>query len=206
MPGQSVVAIPKRDWANGQRSGCVVCAMGDDVMQEANAAIWTPDRIRTKGYRMNGLRVMQAHGKKPDPKSITRHALHVEQSWRLAAEPTGAERAVFPIDYGSTIDRFVTVSHQALDALEFRMGLGEVEDRDLVAIGKLGLGATVARQRHEDAGRAQPIALIALMGVAMEAIDTPEGEVKDVTPIADLEAEWREERAALMVNAGYEVD
>jgi hypothetical protein len=206
LPGSSLVAVPKRDWANGQRSGCVVCAMGDDVMQEVNAAIWTPERIRTKSYRRNGLRVLQAHGRKPDVKSITRHALHVEQSWRVAAEPTPAERPVFPIDYGSTIDRFVTVSHQALDQLEFRMGAGAVKDGDLVAISKLGLGATVARQRHEDAGRQQPIALIALMGVAMEALDTPEGEIKDVTPIDDLKAEWREERAALMLNAGYEVE
>lgn len=196
-------------------------------MQKVNAAIWTPERLRARGYRANALRVIAAsgecdegascerfwkdgaHGRHMDGKTITKHAEHVEVSWRLASTrnpPSGAERPVFPLGFGEMTDRFSTIAGKAADVLEAKIEAGFVEDRDLVAMMKLGGSMSMARQRHEDSKRQPQTLAIAIMGVVSGHLTEPEGEVRNVTPPALLMEGLRAEREELEALAGYGED
>jgi hypothetical protein len=198
-------------------TGCSVCAEPLEVVQQINAAIWTPERERRRNYRTAALAVYAKQGKCDDdlcirtlddgehdrhldPKTVTRHAEHVEVSWRVATAerlPSGREKPVFPIDYDSVTDAAAEVGVRAMQYLSARIELGEVEDRDLVAAAKLGVGAVATRAKIESAQRNPQIGVLALMGVVSGHLEAPPGEVVDVTPLDELMSGLQAERAEL---------
>jgi hypothetical protein len=90
---------------------------------------------------------------------------------------------------------------RAMHKLDARISAGTMDDRDLVAVGKLGLSAAglraqVAMKRAELNLTAQ-----AIFGLASDHLEENEAEIKDVTPVADLHAEIDREREALLLAA-----
>ncbi len=222
MDAAAVVAPPRAQEGGGW--GCGVCALSENLRQQVNAAIWTPERTRAQAYRANALRVIAAsgscddgaecdrfwkegeHGRHMDAKVITRHAEHTEISWRLADAknpPSGAERPVFPVGFGDYADRSAEIGMKALETLAAKIERGWVEDRDLVSVAKLGGAMMAAKQKHEDTQRQQPTLSIAIMGLVSGHLEEPAGEVKNVTPVPQLMAALREERAELEVLQGF---
>lgn len=187
-------------------TGCKICSQPEAVVQQVNAAIWNPDRTRVWGYRDRAKKVLKAeHGVSVDVRAVARHADHVELTWRVATDgrPANAnERPVFPLDFNSYVDRMATLGHTAADQLEQRMVEGWVEDEVLVSAMKVGAQAVAARRKSEDTQRGNnaPIS-VAIFGVVSGHLDTPAGEVKDVTPVADLMDAFEEERALLEARA-----
>lgn len=186
---------------------CKVCALPPAQLAEVNAAIWPEpgEKWRAKGYREAAVRVCAVYDLEVEVKTITRHAVHIERSWHRASnrsKPGPGEITVFPTDYQSVATQAAGLGAQAMGHLAER--LPEMEDRDLVAVAKLGVNAATGREalrmRAQEVDQAATI-VQALMGFAsghLSEEDLPSDvEVIDVTPREVLLAEVQEERAAL---------
>lgn len=195
MSNGVVVARPK--------SGCKVCALPIEKRQEVNAAVWD-GRARRPKYREAGKRAFESFGDTINVKAITRHADHVEDGWREATpdDPAaGRERAVFPSDYESLTERAALAGAQALNQLEQRVIAGEVEDRELLGLAKLGLGARQKQEELRAASKRPEIALMAIIGIASGHVEMPESEVIEVVDPQTLTETVREERRLLEARA-----
>lgn len=178
---------------------CKVCALEPGPRAEVNAAIWQ-GRERVRDYRRAGCRAYEAGGGTIDPKAITRHAEHVEESWRTATvdDPAaGRERPVFPNDYESLTDKAAVIGASALDAIERRIATGELPARELLNAAKLGLGARQKQKELEQGQRRPEIALLAIIGLASGHVQLPEAEVIEVVDPEALKAQVQEERRLL---------
>lgn len=205
---QVVVAHRARD--------CKVCALPPAQLAEVNAAIWPEvgEKARSKDYRLAGVRVCAAYDLDVDPKTITRHAIHIERSWHRSSpnsKPGAGEIAVFPTDYQSIVTQAATIGAQAMGKIAER--IEDLEPRELVAVAKLGVTASTNREalrmRAQEVDQAATI-VQALMGFAsghLTEADLPSDvEVIDVTPKEVLLAEVQAERAALKRLAAGEAD
>lgn len=192
-------------------TGCKVCAQPTAVVQAVNAAIWNADRVRVWGYRDRALKVLKAEVNVDiDVRTIARHADHTELTWRVATEgkpANGNEKPVFPLDFNSYVDRMATLGHSAADHLEVQINEGMVEPEVLVSVMKVGAQAVAARRKSEDTqrGNSAPIS-VAIFGVVSGHLETPAGEVKDVTPVEELMDAFTEERLLLEARARGESD
>ena len=199
-----LVALRKRN--------CMICDAGEEEFQTLNEVIWDGARTRLIGYRAAGLRAMAALGSPGmDPKTITRHAEHIERSWHIvdALHPqVGRETPVHAEDFRGVTGRFIAIGHDALTSLEASMGSGLMEDADLVKVAALGLQAAKMRQVAERVSigglLGLPAEMVALFsGVSGHLrpgdISEYEGIFKDVTPhpIEDMRGEMAAEREQL---------
>ncbi len=81
---------------------------------------------------------------------------------------------------------------------------GSMDDRELVAVAKLGVGATAqreslrVRQQEVETGQGLLASLFGLAAGILSEGDVPDVEVIDVTPVEDLHAEVQAERQALI--------
>jgi len=188
------------------KGDCSICQLDEGVRVRVNRAIWT-ERTgkRSPSYRADAQAIAAEVGVRFDKKLVTRHAVHVEASWReptKAAPASEREAALFATDFVSVTDAASQLGMKAMDKLGARIASGDMEDRDLVAAAKLGvnaagLRATVAMKRAELNLTAQ-----AIFGIASGHLEEHESEIKDVTPLGDLKAEVAAEREALQLAAG----
>jgi hypothetical protein len=192
-----------------RRRECKVCSLSPEEVALVNAAIWPEPGVAVRGrnYRADAVRAAAAQGLVVDPKTVSRHSAHVEASWHVATpkKPAAAgEVAVFPTDYQSVASRMSGLGMAAADRIEER--IPEMDDRDLVAVAKLGQTAAAQREslrlRQQEGERATGL-LEALFGSAaglLDEGDIPESEVIDVTPapsVREMLDEVRAERTAL---------
>lgn len=191
-----------------QRSGrCRVCSLPPETIAAVNAVIW-PDpgvsRARNGDYRAAAQRVCAANGMTIEVKTITRHAEHTERSWHRVTPRSPArpgEIAVVATDYQSMVEKAATMGAQAMDHVITR--LPEMEDRDLIAAAKVGMGAVVGREalrlKAQEVDQTQAI-VAALTGLASGHIteaDIPDAEVINVTPPEVLLAQVHQTRTRL---------
>jgi len=119
-----------------------------------------------------------------------------------AVQPaTAGEVPVFPTDYGSVTEMAAQVGMQAMTTIRGR--IPTMDNRDLVAVAKLGTAAAGQREalrlRAQEVDQSQAI-VEAITGVAsglLDPRDIPEIEVIDITPVEGLVDEVAKERAAL---------
>lgn len=204
------VSVRRKNVLVAPRSrACRICKeLVPALIADVNAAIWPEPgvAVRARDYRIAAARVCRAHGLEVEEKSVTRHAKHIEASWhRVTTErPAGSsEIAVFPTDYQSVAQHAAQLGMQAMGVLSKRVAQGTMEDRELVATAKLGVGAVQQREalriRQQEADTAQGF-MAAVFGLAAGHVgedDVPEVEVIDVTPVEVLHVQVQEERAAL---------
>jgi len=188
------------------KAACSICQLDEGVRIQVNRVVWDEQTgKRTSGYRMDAIAVLADLGYRFDRKVIGRHAAHVEASWReatSAAPATQREEPIFSTEFVSVTDAASKLGMRAMHKLDARISAGAMEDRDLVAVGKLGLSAAglraqVAMKRAELNLTAQ-----AIFGLASDHLEEHESEIKDVTPIASLHAEIDREREELLLAAG----
>jgi hypothetical protein len=195
-----IVSRLKRD-----DGGCRICELPPDQRQEVNAAIWD-GRKRRRTYRHAGQRAFAAVTRGHiDRKTVTRHADHIEGSWREATpdDPmAGREVPVFAPDLESLTDRAAIIGGAAMDAIETKVLDGTLGDRELLGVAKLGLGAR-QRQLELEQNKSRPeVAILAIVGVASGHVRLPEAEVIDVADPTRLKAAVQEERQRLVARAG----
>ena len=181
--------------------GCIVCSLPHDQRTEVNAAIWQ-GRKRVADYIAAGHRTFaQVAGRTCDRKTITRHADHIEATWREASvdDPaTRREAPVFPTDYESMVDRAAILGMQAMSHLELRIATGELGDRELLGVAKMGVMSRAQQRATEvDASRPQ-VMLMAVFGLASGHLaHLPETEAITVIEEGSLRANVSEQRRLL---------
>jgi hypothetical protein len=192
------------------RGACRICSFPDELIQKINAAIWDGGQVRTHSYRANGANAAKANGvEEIDLKSVTTHADHTEKSWRIASEKHPAqadEKPVYATDFDSIVNRAAALGAQAMDKLDKRMRLGWVEDKDLVSVARMGVAAVEGQRKATDREKRPQLTIQTLFGIVSGHVDTPVGEVKNVTPLIELRGELEEERRQLRAHAGYDDD
>lgn len=200
--------MTKRAMVAPRASDCRICRELTPIQAaEVNAAIWPEPGIalRSRGYRVQATRAAAVYGCEVEVKTITRHAEHIEHSWRKLTNgsppPTSGERPVFPTDFQSVATRYAGLGMAAADAIEER--LPELEPRELVQVARMGLSAATAREamrlkaQEVDTAQGMLAAIFGLAGDHLSEGDIPDTEVIDVTPVEVLHAEIEEEREAL---------
>lgn len=196
-----LVARPKR----GRLGACRVCALSREQRQEVNEAIWDGTTRRSK-YREAGKRVFEAlSGESINVKAITRHAEHIEDSWREATvdDPAaGREEPVFQTDYESLTERAAAAGARAMSALERRIAEGGIGDRELVGVAKLGLEARQKQRALEQQKERPEIALLAIIGLASGHLQPPPEQVTEVIDVSTLKEEVQAQRRQLEARAG----
>ena len=200
--------MSKRLMVAPKASDCRICQeLTPQQAAEVNAAIWPEPGIalRSRGYRTVGQRVAATYGCVVEVKTITRHAQHIEASWRKVAPqsppPGPTERPVFPTDFAHVSDRMAGLGMAAADHIEDR--LPTMEPRELVQVARMGLAAASTaeanrlRSQEVDTAQGMLAAIFGLGGGHLSEGDIPETEVIDVTPVEVLHDEIETEREAL---------
>lgn len=189
---------------------CRICKeLMPDAIARVNATIWPEPGValRAPAYRLAAVRAALAEGLKVEEKSVTRHATHIERTWHRVTmdKPAAAgEIVVYPTDYQSVIDQAAQLGAAAMGSLKTRVDNGSMDDRELVAVAKLGVGATAqreslrVRQQEVETGQGLLASLFGLAAGILSEGDVPDVEVIDVTPVEDLHAEVQAERQALI--------
>lgn len=177
---------------------CLVCSLPADQWAEVNAAIWDAQE-RRPDYRVAAQRACAVFGLDvKDLKSITNHAEHVERSWHSGVQypPTARERAVFPNDYASVTERAARLGVDAMEAISRR--LEGMDNRDLIAVAKIGMGARQHQASLESKDRrSNKVEVTAIFGFVSGHMDIPEVEARDVTPVGELRGTFEDERRLL---------
>ena len=179
---------------------CRVCRLDEEARLAANDAVWRDGTAaRVRNYRARAVKALLDLGVRLEVKAIARHATHVERSWRTITPDAPAraiEVPVFAPDVDSLADRAGMLGHSALSDLERRIAAGVMEDKDVIAVAKLGVGAAVAREKLVARRREADINVAAIFGIVSGHVVVPAHEIRNVTPIAELVAEVDAERAA----------
>ncbi len=201
-----VLVAPRKRPHHGRMARCKVCSLPLEARQQVNEAIWAGTQTRVRNYRQAGVAVFEIYT--PDPiesKAITRHADHIEKSWRLVdgrSPPSSSEETVFASDYVSLVDQAADVSVQALQEVGKRVAKGDMVDRDLISAAKLGVQARSAQEKNKQAEKQNDIDIMAIFGMASGHLaELPEGEAIVVTPEGELLEEVHNERRRLEQNA-----
>lgn len=189
-------------------SDCRICReLTPQQAAEVNAAIWPEPGValRSRGYRVQATRTAAVYGCAVEVKTITRHAEHIEASWRKVTPqsppPAPGERPVFPADFTSVAQRMASLGMAAAEHIEDR--LPDMEPRELVQVARIGLSAATAREamrlkaQEVDTAQGMLAAIFGLAGDHLSEGDIPETEVIDVTPVEVLHDEIEAEREAL---------
>lgn len=208
--------VAPRKSKSGYRNGigCKVCiSLDDEELQQLHTELWTGEGAeRKRGYRANGMKAYKAiTGDDIDPKTITRHVMHVEDTWRevsATAPQAEVEMPVFPTDYKSMVDKAAGLSAKAMHKLEGRVEQGMVEDRDLISIAKIGVMAKGQQEANRVADKAPQTQIAVIFGLAGGHLagELPEAEVIDVTPEEELHHAIRQERQAIAAHATGEAE
>lgn len=183
------------------RGGCRICGLPDAARTAISKAIW-PDgamSTRAKGYRLAGVNAALEHAINIGEKSVTTHANHVEQTWRIptvAAPPTGAEVDVFDIGLDAMTERAAHLGARAM--VEIETAIPEMEARDLIQVAKMGVTAVEKREALRLKDRRPNINVLAIFGLVSGHVPTSE-RAEDKYPVELLEAELNAERGAYAV-------
>ena len=196
------------------KGDCVICQQPEKVRLAVNTAIWPGGTARDRSYRSRAVAAFAAMtGTKLDPKTITRHAEHVEATQRAvtASKPMdedGHERPVVATDFYSVATKASRVGMLALGRMEQYLEDPDATPavKDAIAIARLGVAAAA---KGEDARLKRGDQAIEMMAIfaSVSGFVPDEGSVpRNVTPPSDLKAVVVDERNRLMVRAGWSED
>jgi hypothetical protein len=172
-----------------------------ELIQKVNAVIWDGQQKRVRGYRETGKRLLAQHGKTVQVRAVANHADHTEQSWRNVDgqhPATGREMPVYDTSFESVTDKLANLGMLAADQLQARVQSGDIDSRDLVGVARMGATAVVERRKADDRSKRPQLTIQAIFASQAGFVPLPEGEVINVTPIAELQAEMAAERRLLM--------
>jgi hypothetical protein len=183
------------------RGGCRICGLPDVARTAISAAIWPEGAMapRAKDYRAAAVLAGLEHAISLNVKSVTTHAHHVEQTWRIptvAAPPSGTEVDVFDIGLDAMTERAAHLGARAM--VEIETAMPEMEARDLIQVAKMGVTAVEKREALRLKDRRPNINVLAIFGLVSGHVPTNE-RAEDAYPVELLEAELNAERGAYAV-------
>lgn len=183
------------------RGNCRICRLPGDLREEINAAIWPNGgmKSRSRTFAASAWRVGLEHAVVFDKRTVARHADHVEKSWRTitpATPPSGSEVEVFDVGLDAVTDRAAQLGARAMGRIVQRIPV--MEDKDLVAVAKMGVSAVERREALRIKDRRPNINLLAVFGLVSGHVPDSEREIEE-HPVALLEAELDAERQAYAV-------
>jgi len=191
------------------KGDCVICQAPEPTRVAINAAIWPGDgMMRSVTYRADGVEVAQTSGvpelAKMNVKTITRHAEHIEASWREVPQNgrLHADEAPVKADFLSVTDlgaRLGALGLKAMgDAIEQDpMAWALLRPKETIAAAKVGLTASVAAENSRLKRNQQAIDVMAIFAMSSgHAPVIPTDELDDV-PLDVLRAAIGDERKQL---------
>lgn len=192
------------------KGDCLICQAPEIIRVAINAAIWPGEGIaRSVSYRADAVRVAQESGNPKlanlNVKTITRHADHIEDSWREIGPGQTFRTGEVPLvtDFASVMEagaRLGAVGLKALgDALEADPELWvNLRPKETIAMTKLGIGAVVARETSRLKRNQQAIDVMAIFAAGSGHIPSS-GSANDErdTDVAAMKADLAEERRLL---------
>lgn len=193
------------------KGDCKVCQAAERIRLAVNNAVWEGEPSidsRRDGYRAGGVRAAAVHELDLDPKTITRHAEHVEADARFVSTPADLDedRNEEPVltDFASVTGLAAELGMRAMTRLT--RSLDALGPKELIQTAKLGLGAAgvaeAARLKRGD----QTIQVAALFGVVGGYVTTDEDAIEgEAVEVESLRASIAEERRELKALAAGDV-
>lgn len=199
------------------KGDCVVCQAPEAIRVSVNRAIWPGETsIRGSNYRAAGVRAAaQAAGliddkaaeryRDLDPKTLTRHADHIEDSWRDI--PPGARlndtEVPISLDFRDVMDATTRVGQKVLMQFEEYLDAGgSLTSKEAHAWAKLGATTAGVKETSRLKGRGQMIDVMAAFAMSSGHVRPPADENAGAA-VEELKAELRAERALLTERAGH---
>jgi len=196
------------------KGDCLVCQAPEPTRVAINAAIWPSDgMVRSVTYRSDGTDVARG-SKVPElatcnPKTITRHAEHIEASWR-DIKPGGrwlAEEVPVSTDFIGVMDANTRVGMRATGLIERLLEehgdvMAVMEPKFVLDVAtKLGMRGAEAREKSRLARNQQAIDVAAIFAMSSGHIRAPHSEDEQAAIVDELRDELAEERKLLAARA-----
>lgn len=201
------------------KGDCVICQAPEAVRKAVNAAIWHEGSVvRIANYRAAGCRaasqiaMTMPEGPEADrytsldPKTITRHADHIEESWREVIEGDVLEPEEVPIlhEFGDVMDKAASLGMLAMGGLRDAVsrdpeGFAWLKTKEAIALAKVGVVAAGAKENTRLKRNQQKIDVMAIFAASSGHLAPVGGTVAEdaEASIADLHAEIDAERSLL---------
>jgi hypothetical protein len=205
-----------------KKGDCVVCQAPDAIRVAVNAAIWHEGSIvRTANYRAAGARAASQIAmtlgpdadrySELDPKTITRHADHIEDSWRevMAGDRLADDEVpVVAHEFGSVMDAGADLGMLSMKGLRELitadpLAFAALRTKEAISIAKLGTVAAGAKETSRLKRNQQKIDVMAIFAASAGFMPSGEGAAADdAAVVVDLRAEIAQERSLLEARNG----
>lgn len=200
------------------KGDCVICQAPEPIRVAVNAAIWPHgEAVRAADYRAAGVRAAgQLAQTIPDaeryhdldPKTITRHADHVEGSWRevTPGRPLGYDEVPVATDFASVVEAGTRLGMKAMAGLESLIDVDPIafaalRTKEAIAVAKLGVGSSGMRETSRLKRNQQAIDVMAIFASSSGHVRPPSAAGEDDEELDDMRAEIAAERALLTARA-----
>lgn len=210
-----------------KKGDCVICQAPETIRVAVNAAIWHEGSVvRTSNYRAAGCRaaaVVSSTMPEPDrsryadldPKTITRHADHVEETWRevMAGDrPADNEVPIVVHEFGSVMDTATDVAMLSMRGLRDLIAtdptaFAALRTKEAISVAKLGVVASGSKEASRIKRNQQKIDVMAIFAASSGHIKREGIEAEEVSAtVEDLRAELADERKLLAARASGSAD
>lgn len=196
------------------KGDCIVCQAPDPSRVAINAAIWPgAGMVRSVTYRADGTEVARRSGVPSlatcDPKTIGRHAEHIEESWREIRPGQEWRQGEVPVstEFAEVMDTNTRVGMKATHLLERLLDeAGEIyavtQPKLVLDIAtKLGMAGASTQEGSRLKRNQQKIDVLAIFGLSSGHVRPPREEAEQEGEIDDLRAELNAERKVLAARA-----
>jgi hypothetical protein len=204
-----------------KKGDCVVCQAPDAIRVAVNAAIWHEGSVvRVANYRAAGARAASQIAmtlpdadrySELDPKTITRHADHIEDAWRevMAGERLADDEVpIVAHEFGSVVDSAADIGMLSMGGLRKVIAqdpqmFAALYTKEAISIAKLGVVAAGAKEGARLKRNQQKIDVMAIFAASAGFMPRGEGvATDDAVHIVDLHVEIEAERALLEARNG----
>lgn len=199
------------------KGDCIICQAPEAIRTAVNRAVWPEGSMRAANYRSAGVRAASqaatatadASGRYDDldPKTITRHADHIEESWReiMPGERLTENEVPLATDFSSVMEAGAELAMMTMGGLRTLVRqdpvlFAAVRTKEAIAISKLGIQASTAKETSRLKRNQQAIDVAAIFGLSSGHLRhqrTPDGDEEDASELDDLKAEVADERRLL---------
>lgn len=192
------------------KGSCKICQAPENVRAAIHEAIWDDDGVRNVDYRARGVRAAEQLGFEVEIKTITRHAEHVEESWReiTVGDRVGPDERVIVTDFDAVMEQGARVGSKALALVEEVLdrggpALAMIDPKFVLDAAKLGGGMVVSREQARLKGAKLQVDVAALFAASAGHLrNRSEGTSPDTErSVEEMKATVAAERALLAARA-----
>lgn len=198
------------------KGDCIVCQAPEPIRIAVNRAIWSDDgSIRSATYRADGARAARQVARTLpgaerylvalNPKTITLHAEHIEESWQevTPGEPLRDDAVPVSVGFADVMDDTTRLGQKVLARFEAYIDAGgTIAAKDAINVVKLGVGAASTKEASRLKGNQQKIDVIAIFAMSSGHTRPPRSEDEQIATITELRDELDTERKLLVAGSG----